>query len=54
MEQDWRAQRKAGMTAIAIASAGGAALWLGIRYLMPPLNGAEAFDARMLVALKCV
>jgi len=54
MAEDWRSQRKAGMTAIAIASVAGAALWLGIRFLMPPLVGTEAFEARVLIALKCL
>ena len=50
---DWRAQRKAGMAAIAVAIVVGAALWFGIVKLMPPLVGMGALSARMVVALKC-
>jgi hypothetical protein len=52
-EPDWRAQRKKGMAAIAVAVVVGVALWFAIVRLMPPLAGMEALSARMLVALKC-
>ncbi|MEA3008707.1 MAG: hypothetical protein QOJ91_399 [Sphingomonadales bacterium] len=48
---DWKGQRKAGIAAIAAASVVAAALWLGIRFLAPPLAGMESLGDRMLVAL---
>lgn len=52
-ETGWRAQRKAGMAAIAVSVVAGLALWFAIARLMPPLAGMDALSARMLVALKC-
>ena len=52
-ETDWRAQRKAGMAAIAVSALLGIALWFGVDRLLPPLAGMQDLSARMLVALKC-
>ncbi|MBO0749421.1 MAG: hypothetical protein J2O44_03185 [Porphyrobacter sp.] len=52
-ESDWRAQRKAGMAAIAVSALAGVALWFAVDRLLPPLAGMDDFSARMLVALKC-
>jgi uncharacterized MAPEG superfamily protein len=53
MAGSWRKQRKAGIAAIAAALVIAAALWLAIRFLMPPLDGMESLSGRMLFALKC-
>ena len=50
----WRAQRKAGIAAIALAMLLAAGLWLGIRFLAPPIAGMEALESRMLFTLKCL
>jgi hypothetical protein len=47
-------KRRAGMVAIAAAMPVTALLWLAIAYLMPPLQGMESVEARMLFTLKCV
>ena len=52
-ETDWRAQRKAGMAAIAVSALLGIALWFGVDRLLSPLAGMQDLSARMLVALKC-
>ena len=52
-EQDWRAQRKSGMAAIAVSALLGVALWFAVDRLLPPLAGMNDLSARMLVALKC-
>ena len=51
---DWRAQRRTGMGAIAVATIVAAALWFGIYRYAPPLAGMDDAAARMLVALKCL
>jgi hypothetical protein len=50
---DWRAQRKSGITAIAISLAISLLLWFVLIRLLPPLTGMDSLEARMLVALKC-
>jgi hypothetical protein len=49
---DWRQQRKSGIAAIAAASVVGLALWLAIRFLLPPLEGVGTLGERMLFTLK--
>jgi hypothetical protein len=51
---DWRAQRKAGIGAIAAGFVVAALLWAAVYYLAPPLHVADTFGARMLFALKCL
>jgi hypothetical protein len=50
---DWKAQRRTGVAAIAVSSFVAAALWLGIRFLAPPIAGMESLPARMVFALNC-
>lgn len=51
---DWRAERRAGIGAIAAGFAVAALLWAAVYYLAPPLNVGGSFEARMLFALKCL
>jgi len=51
--QDWRAERKSGMVAIAISILVSLGLFFGLKHLLPPLGGVDSVGARMLVALKC-
>jgi hypothetical protein len=53
-EADWKQQRRAGISAIAVAMIVSIALWLALYWLLPPLDGMDDLGARMLVALKCV
>ncbi len=46
-------QRRAGMTAIAVAMPIALLLWLAIAYLVPPLAGMDSLGDRMLFTLKC-
>lgn len=46
-------QRRAGMTAIAVAMPVTLLLWLAIDYLVPPLAGMDSLSDRMLFTLKC-
>jgi hypothetical protein len=50
----WRAERRSGIGAIAVAGIVGVLLWLGIYSYAPAIGGMESLDARMLFALKCV
>jgi hypothetical protein len=52
-KDDWRAQRRSGMAAIAISAIASLILWFALYRLLPPLGGMESVGARMLVALKC-
>lgn len=49
----FRAQRRAGMIAIAVAMPVALALWLAIAFLPPPLAGMDELAARMVFTLKC-
>ena len=51
---DWRAERRAGIGAIAAGFVVAALLWAAVYYLAPPLNVGDSFETRMLFALKCV
>jgi hypothetical protein len=46
-------ERRAGMTAIAVAMPVALLLWLAIAYLVPPLAGMDSLGGRMLFTLKC-
>src|SRR5580698_4327621 len=46
-------QRRAGMTAIAVAMPVAFLLWLAVLYLVPPLAHMDSLDSRMLFTLKC-
>src|SRR5260370_30323247 len=46
-------ERRAGMTAIAVAMPVALLLWLAIAYLAPPLTGMDSLGGRMLFTLKC-
>jgi MAPEG family len=50
---DFRRQRSAGMTEIAIALPFVIALWLGVYYFLPPIAGMVDTLARLVFALKC-
>jgi hypothetical protein len=52
LRADWRAQRRAGMSAIAVAMLLGIAAWSAIRWGMPTIAGMEAVQARLLFAFK--
>jgi hypothetical protein len=51
---DWKAERKTGMTVIALSLGVNLVLWIALRRMIPSLAGMETLEARMLVALKCV
>jgi len=51
---DWRVQRTAGIRVIAASLVVSAAIWVGIAWYGPVLEGMETLSARMLFALKCV
>ena len=53
-KDDWRAERRTGMTAIAVSMVVSLALWVALYRLLPPLTGMDSLGARMLVALKCI
>ncbi len=46
-------ERRAGMTAIAVAIPAALLLWLAIAYIVPPLAGMDSLGGRMLFTLKC-
>jgi hypothetical protein len=50
---DFKRQRSAGMTYIAIGSAVSITLWLAIDRLTPPLAGMQSLGARMTLTLDC-
>lgn len=50
---DWRAERIKGLVGIVAATVPAALLWYAIRFLVPPLEGVDGFEARMTFALKC-
>jgi hypothetical protein len=50
---DFRRQRSIGQRLALVALAVGAALWLSIYFLMPPLSGMADPLARLIFALKC-
>jgi hypothetical protein len=52
-QSDWRAQRRIGIGAIALSGLVAAALWLALRYAMPPIAGMETLAARMVFTAKC-
>lgn len=49
----FKAQRRAGMIAIATAMPVALLIWLAIAFLLPPLTGMDALAARLLFTLKC-
>ncbi|HET9810755.1 MAG TPA: MAPEG family protein [Sphingomicrobium sp.] len=51
---DWRMERKSGMSAIAISMVLSIALWFALYNFLPPISGADSVGARMILALKCV
>lgn len=52
--QDWRTQRRAGILAIAAASAVALAVWLAVRWYAPVPSSLEAPASRLVFALKWV
>lgn len=52
--EDWRAERKLGMTVIAASVLVSLAIYLALVRLLPPLAGMDSLGARMMVALKCL
>jgi uncharacterized MAPEG superfamily protein len=52
-ETAFRQQRRQGMRAIAAAILVTFIVWLGLRYLLPPLSGMESMTARMVLTMKC-
>jgi hypothetical protein len=50
---DFRRQRRAGISAIAVGAVVAVGLWIGITRYAPPLAGMETLGARMLFTLKC-
>jgi hypothetical protein len=50
---DFRRQRRAGISAIAVGAVVAVGLWIGITRYAPPLAGMETLGARMLLTLKC-
>ena len=51
--EDFKAQRRAGMIAIALAAPVAVALWIGLDRFLPPISGMADLSARMLFCLKC-
>ena len=51
--QDWRAERKSGMIAIAVSVLISLVSFYCLEHLLPPLTGMDSLGARMVVALKC-
>ena len=51
--EDFMAQRRAGMIAIALAAPVAVALWIGLDRFLPPISGMADLSARMLFCLKC-
>jgi hypothetical protein len=52
--QDWRTERKRGITAIAISVLVSLLAYFAIEHLLPPLAGMDSVGARMVIALKCI
>lgn len=52
-DYDWQGARRSGIAAIGASSIVAAAIWFGVVYLAPPLEGMEPVGARMIFALKC-
>jgi hypothetical protein len=52
-EPDFREQRRAMLPPMAAALAIGAALWLAMFYLLPPLTGMDDVVPRMVFSVKC-
>jgi len=52
-ETAFRQQRRRDMRAIAAAMLVTLIVWLGLRYLLPPLSGMESVAARMVLTMKC-
>jgi hypothetical protein len=52
-KDDWVAERRAGMIAIAVAGAIALLLWCAIAYLTSPLAGMESLAQRMVFTSKC-
>lgn len=50
---DWRGQRRIGIGAILASGLVAAALWLALRYAIPPIAGMETLAARMVFTAKC-
>ena len=53
MDYDWQRARRSGIAAIAASSILAAAIWFGVAYLAPPIEGVESVGDRMIFALKC-
>lgn len=49
---DWRAQRRAGMRAIAVAMLVGAVAWAALRWGLPAIPNMDSAQARLLFAFK--
>ena len=52
-QNEFRKERRTGMIVIAVSLPVALALWVAITYALPPLQGMNALDARMLFTLKC-
>jgi hypothetical protein len=52
-QESWRAERRTGIGAIALAAIISAILWLGIYRYAPPIADSASLAGRMLFALKC-
>ena len=51
---DWRVERTTGIRVIAASMVVSAAIWFGIAWYGPVIEGMETLSARMLFALKCM
>jgi hypothetical protein len=52
--EDWRAERRYGIAAIALSAVVSLVLWFVLTHFLPPLTGMDEFGPRMVVALKCL